>query len=83
MSSIFVTSAGILTEEEPEAVAEDKTAAQRRVYMKDLESRIMSDLGRKVKIHETPRKKTLELTYEDDEDLEALLRRIIGDNLFD
>ena len=62
---------------------EDKTANQRRVYMKDLESRIMSDLGRKVKIHETSRKKTLELTFEDDEDLEALLRRIIGDNLFD
>lgn len=62
---------------------EDKTADQRRVYMKDLESRIMSDLGRKVKIHETARKKTLELTFEDDEDLEALLRRIIGDELFD
>ncbi len=62
---------------------EDKTADQRRIYMKDLESRIMSDLGRKVKIHETARKKTLELTFEDDEDLEALLRRIIGDNLFD
>ena len=70
-------------EGEETAEPEDKTAAQRRVYMKDLESRIMSDLGRKVKIHETPRKKTLELTYEDDEDLEALLRRIIGDNLFD
>ena len=70
-------------ESETDAAPEDKTADQRRVYMKDLESRIMSDLGRKVKIHETARKKTLELTFEDDEDLEALLRRIIGDNLFD
>ncbi len=72
-------------EEDDETATEptDKTADQRRVYMKDLESRIMSDLGRKVKIHETPRKKTLELTFEDDEDLEALLRRIIGDELFD
>ena len=70
-------------EGEETAEPEDKTANQRRVYMKDLESRIMSDLGRKVKIHETSRKKTLELTFEDDEDLEALLRRIIGDNLFD
>jgi len=70
-------------EEEEADEPADKTADQRRVYMKDLESRIMSDLGRKVKIHETARKKTLELTFEDDEDLEALLRRIIGDELFD
>ncbi len=59
------------------------TAVQRQVYMKDLESRIRTSLGRKVKIHETARKRTVEFTYEDDEDLEILLKKLIGEDLFD
>ncbi len=55
---------------------------QRTVYMKDLESRMRTTLGRKVKIHETNRKKTVEFTYEDDADLEEMLRRLVGDEIF-
>lgn len=69
-------------EEKPEII-EDNAAMQRRVYMKDLEDKARTRLGRKVKIHETPRKKTLELTFEDDEDLENLLKTIVGQDIFD
>lgn len=65
------------------APAEDSAAVQRRVYMKDLEDKARTKLGRKVKIHETNRKKTVELTYEDDEDLEILLKTLVGQDIFD
>lgn len=62
---------------------EPKPLDQRAVYMKDLETRLTSTMGRRVRIHETGRKKTVELTFEDTEDLEALLRRIAGESIFD
>jgi ribosome-binding factor A len=64
-------------------VPENNAAMQRRVYMKDLEDKARTKLGRKVKIHETGRKKTVELTFEDDEDLENLLKTIVGQDIFD
>lgn len=69
-------------EEIPEA-PEDNAAMQRRIYMKDLEDKARTRLGRKVKIHETGRKKTVELTFEDDEDLENLLKTLVGQDIFD
>ncbi len=57
-------------------------SVQRQVYMKDLESRIRTTLGRKVKIHETARKHTVEFTFEDDEDLENLLKVLVGEEIF-
>ena len=69
--------------EETVEVPENNAAMQRRVYMKDLEDKARTKLGRKVKIHETGRKKTVELTFEDDEDLENLLKTIIGQDIFD
>lgn len=69
-------------EEIPET-EESKTALQRRVYMKELEDKARVRLGRKVKIHETNRKKTVELTFEDDKDLENLLTRIVGNDIFE
>lgn len=69
-------------EEIPET-PEDNAAMQRRVYMKDLEDKARTRLGRKVKIHETGRKKTVELTFEDDEDLENLLKTLVGQDFFD
>ena len=64
-------------------VPEDNAAMQRRIYMKDLEDKARTRLGRKVKIHETGRKKTVELTFEDDEDLENLLKTLVGQDIFD
>ncbi len=69
--------------EETVEVPENNAAMQRRIYMKDLEDKARTKLGRKVKIHETGRKKTVELTFEDDEDLENLLKTIIGQDIFD
>ena len=71
-----------LPEELPEVV-EDKAAVQRRIYMKDLEDKARTKLGRKVKIFDTGRKKTVELSFEDDEDLENLLKILVGQDIFD
>lgn len=56
--------------------------AQRRVYMRDLEKRAMDTLGRRVKINQTAKKKTVELTFDSDSDLEELLCLLCGDNFF-
>lgn len=69
--------------EEVVEVPENNAAMQRRIYMKDLEDKARTKLGRKVKIHETGRKKTVELTFEDDEDLENLLKTLVGQDIFD
>ncbi len=65
--------------EEPE---EEKVHPQIRVQMKELERRAMSTLGRKVRISRSSRKKVVELTYDSDEDLEALLRSLCGEEIF-
>lgn len=62
--------------------AEEKVHPQVRVQMKELERRAMSALGRKVRISRSSHKKIVELTYSDDEDLEALLKSLCGDNIF-
>ena len=65
--------------EEP---VEEKVHPQIKVHMKELERRAMSTLGRKVRISRSSRKKVVELTYSDDEDLEALLRGLCGEDIF-
>ena len=48
-------------------------------YVAELERKMTSDLGRRVKIAAKGKQKTLTLFFEDNEDLDALLRRIMGD----
>jgi ParB family chromosome partitioning protein len=72
----------ILNAEDAEPEEETSEQVQRRVYMKDLEHRAMTRLGRKVRILQGGKKKTVELTFEDDEDLEGLLRSICGEEIF-
>lgn len=55
---------------------------QKRVYMRELERRAMDRLGRKVKINQTNKKKTVELTFDSDSDLEELLVLLCGKNFF-
>ena len=69
-------------EELPEMV-EDNAAMQRRIYMKDLEDKVRTKLGRKVKISDTAKKKTVELSFEDDDDLANLLKTLVGQDIFD
>lgn len=54
----------------------------RKIYMKELERRLMETLGRKAKIAYTPKKKVLELSFDSDEDLETLLTAICGATFF-
>ena len=60
----------------------DPAAVQVRLHMKELEKRAMSALGRKVRISRSTHKKVVELTYDDDSDLEALLLALCGENIF-
>ncbi len=48
-------------------------------YVAELEQKMMQGLGRKVKISAAGGKKMVSLYFEDNEDLEALLRAIMGD----
>ena len=69
--------------EEKEPVIEDAATVQVKLHMKELEKRAMSSLGRKVRISRSSRKKVVELTYDDDADLEALLTALCGNAIFD
>jgi ParB family chromosome partitioning protein len=68
--------------ERKEAETEEKVDSQVKLHMKELERKAMSSLGRKVRISRSSRKKVVELTYDDDADLEALLISLCGDNIF-
>ena len=52
-------------------------------YFREMELKIQRQLGRKVKIEDKGRKKTLTLYYEDNEDLDELLRAICGNDFLD
>lgn len=52
-------------------------------YAKELEGRVMAAIGRRVRLDEKRGKKTITFFYEDNEDLEAFLRSLLGDNFFD
>ncbi len=61
---------------------EERVHPQIKAHMKELEHRAMSALGRKVRISRSSHKKVLELSYSDDEDLEALLTSLCGNDIF-
>ena len=52
-------------------------------YFREMELRIQSHLGRVVKIKGSGKKKSVTLFYEDNEDLDELLRAICGDNFLE
>ena len=67
------------------AAEEDEEPAERvqkRIYMKDLEQKAMRAMGRKVKINQAGKKKTVEICFEDDKDLEELLVKLCGQEIF-
>ena len=73
----------ILAEEDVEILTTTKDeSVQRRVYMRELERKAMDTLGRRVKINQTSKKKTVELTFDSDSDLEELLTLICGNEFF-
>ena len=60
----------------------DTESTQKKVYMKDLEHKAVTVLGRRVRILKSAKKKVVELAYSDDADLEELLKRICGSDFF-
>ena len=52
-------------------------------YFREMELKIQRQLGRKVKIQDKGNKKTVTLYYEDNEDLDELLKTICGDDFLD
>ncbi|MBO4213106.1 MAG: ParB/RepB/Spo0J family partition protein [Clostridia bacterium] len=65
--------------EEPVNLADN----QIKLYMKELENRARETLGRRVKISHSSKKKSIEIEYETNDDLEALLKTLCGDKFFD
>ena len=68
--------------EKAEEEDEPKAVSQVKLHMRELERRAMSSLGRKVRISRSTKKKVVELTYDNDEDLEALLIALCGTTIF-
>ncbi len=54
-----------------------------KLQMKELERRSRTLLGRRVRITNTGKKKTIELTFEDNDDLETILKTLCGNDFFD
>lgn len=65
----------IVTEDEEELPLVD--------YFREMELKIQRQLGRKAKIKDQGKKKTLTLFYEDNEDLDELLKTICGSDFLD
>lgn len=66
-----------------ENTGKTETDEQTAIYMHELEHRSTSILGRKVRILNEGKKKTVELSFSDNDDLAELMRRICGDNIFE
>ena len=61
----------------------EKTDPQVKIHMRELEHKATSALGRRVRISRSSHKKVVELSYNDDADLEALLMSLCGATIFD
>ncbi len=66
-----------------EAVAETSAQRQTKIHLAELEKRSMEILGRRVRIQNDGKKKSVEISYSDNDDLEELLKRICGSAIFD
>ena len=54
-----------------------------RIHLRELEKRSRETLGRKVKIVNNAKKRVVEIAFDSDEDLEALLSRVCGEDIFE
>lgn len=67
---------------EPVEEIEDVPALPKVDYVAELENRVSTRLGRRVKIHGKGKGKRIELYFEDNEDLEELLMKVCGKDIF-
>ena len=70
-------------EEQIDLDSEQGIAQLTKIHMKELERRSQATLGRRVRIVNTGKKKTIELTFENNEDLESILKTLCGNDFFD
>ena len=84
--NLSVRETEVLVKRENTAPAEEQPdimgKPQNRAYMLDLERRTREALGRKVKITQNDKKHSIELYYDDDADMEALLTALCGADFF-
>ena len=59
------------------------TTVMTRIHLRELEKRSRESLGRKVKIVNNAKKRVVEIAFDSDEDLETLLSRVCGVEIFD
>ncbi len=76
-----INSTSEVTQEELDAEAVNATVMT-RIHLHELEKRSREVLGRKVKITNTAKKRTLEISFDSDEDLETLLQSVCGSEIF-
>ena len=67
---------------EEEIAAPSPYKMMAKAQMRHLERRTAETLGRKVRILQTARKRVVELSFDDNEDLEALLVALCGEGVF-
>ena len=67
---------------EPVEEIEDVPAIPKVDYVAELENRVSTRLGRKVKIQGKGKSKRIELYFEDNEDLEELIMKVCGKDIF-
>ena len=58
------------------------TTVMTKIHLRELEKRSRETLGRKVKIVNNAKKKVVEIAFDSDEDLETLLSRVCGAEIF-
>jgi len=54
----------------------------RKSFIRSIENKAKDVLGRKVRILQTKKKKVIEISFSDDEDLETAIRSICGEDMF-
>ena len=59
------------------------TTVMTKIHLRELEKRSRETLGRKVKIVNNAKKKVVEIAFDSDEDLETLLSRVCGAEIFE
>ena len=59
------------------------TTVMTKIHLRELEKRTRETLGRKVKIVNNAKKRVVEITFDSDEDLETLLSRVCGADIFE
>lgn len=82
--SVRETEAMVKAANRPKVIKETPPDTSLRVnYLAELERKVRSELGRQVKISDSRGKKTVQIEYQDNEDLEILLKKLCGDNFFE